>query len=109
MKIVCPVCHQEIDLATIKEYRQFVCPHCHFDIELNLFAVQLMQLIPIVVLCVLLLVYTILKIFVKPEMLVLVLMGVFVLGAQFQFSAHVLNYLGLLKFNRKIEENQKLK
>ena len=104
MKIECPVCHEEIPASQLNEIREFDCPHCHYRIEMEPFAASLTQLFPVAALILFILVFTILKLFLPEQTLVIV----FCAGARLHWSLYILRYLGLLKFRRKVAEEKKL-
>ena len=108
MKTECPVCHQEIELSSIPDVREFDCPHCGFRIELDSFAASLLQLIPVAVLILFILVYTVLTIFLSQTAVVMVFLLLFIGGSRLHLDCYVLRYLGLLRFHRKVEKNRKL-
>ena len=99
MKIECPVCHEEIPASQLNEIREFDCPHCHYRIEMEPFAASLTLFIPV---------FTILKLFLPEQTLVIVFLVVFCAGARLHWSLYILRYLGLLKFRRKVAEEKKL-
>ncbi|WP_020223703.1 hypothetical protein [Holdemania massiliensis] len=108
MKIECPVCHEEISASQLTEVREFDCPHCHYRIEMDPFAASLMQLFPVLALILFILVFTILKLFLPEQTLVIVFLVIFCVGARLHWSLWILRYLGLLKFRRKVDDEHKL-
>ena len=108
MKIECPVCHEEISASQLTEVREFDCPHCHYRIEMDPFAASLMQLFPVAALILFILEYTIHKLFLPEQTLVIVFLVIFCVGARLHWSLWILRYLGLLKFRRKVDDEHKL-
>ena len=82
MKIECPVCHEEIPASQLNEIREFDCPHCHYRIEMEPFAASLTQLFPVAALILFIPVFTILKLFLPEQTLVIVFLVVFCAGAR---------------------------
>ena len=108
MKIECPVCHQQIPITEIRDVREFDCPHCHFRIEMESFAASLLQLIPIAVLILFIVIYTVLSIFISDTLLVIIFLVLFLGGSRLHWDCYLLRYLGLLQFHRKVEKNKKI-
>ncbi len=108
MNLICPVCGKEIPLSALRDVRQLDCPHCHYPVELDETAASLLQIGTIGILLGAVLVYTVLDVFLPAEHIVLGMLVIVFLMSPLHPLLRILDWLGLLKWHRKIDKDRKI-